>query len=188
MLELFCILAFVIFLNLDLICSLHCQDDVSCLTKIILFKTDTLSKCTKILFVRKKQNLKYAEFVLPSYIDDIRGFHMSCYRKFTALWLFCNKERKKIKEKEQKVINVETVIFEENIRKYANWKEDNIMLAKTSHIDFVAKEVKYGSLFGELSVTKCDQDQFLKHYGFLFSQLFLFHKCQPNISLLFVKL
>ena len=102
--------------------------------------------------------------------------------------LFCNKERKKIKGKEQKLTNVETVIFEENIRKYANWKEDNIMLAKTSHIDFVAKEVKYGSLFGELSVTKCDQDQFLKHYGFLFSQLFLFHKCQPNISLLFVKL
>ena len=143
MLELFCILAFVIFLNLDLICSLHCQDNVSCLTKIILFKTGTLSKCTKILSVRKKQNLKYAEFVLPSYIDDIRGFHMSCYRKFTALCLFCNKERKKIKEKEQKVINVETVIFEENIRKYANWKEDNIMLAKISQIDFAAKEVKY---------------------------------------------
>ena len=23
--------------------------------------------------------------MLPSYIDDIHGFHMSCYRKFTAL-------------------------------------------------------------------------------------------------------
>ena len=56
--------------------------------------------------------------------------------------LFCNKERKKIKGKEQKLTNIETVIFEENIRKYANWKEDN-MLAKISQIDFAAKEVKY---------------------------------------------
>ena len=155
-----------------------------CLTKIILFQTDTLSKFTKILSVRKKQNLKYAEFVLPNYIDDIHGFNMSCYRKFTALsktqrednndmcnqhdqptritrsnltspattsrtgifpkvCLFCNKEHKKVKGKGQKLSNVETVIFEENIRKYANWKEDNIMLAKISQIDFAAKEVKY---------------------------------------------
>ena len=114
----------------------------------------------------------------------MHGFHISCYRRFTALsktqrennndicnrhdqatritpsnltfpaissrtgifpkvCLFCNKERKKIKEKEQILTNVETVIFEENIRKYANWKEDNIMLAKISQIDFTAKEVKH---------------------------------------------
>ena len=151
--------SFCLFSNLDLICSLHSQDDTSCLTKIILFKTDTLSKCSKILSVRKKQNLKYAEFVLPSDIDDIHGFHMSCYRKFTALsktqrennneicnqhdhstritrsnltspatssrtgifpklCLFCNKELKKIKGKEQKLTDVETTIFEANIKKY----------------------------------------------------------------------
>ena len=57
--------------------------------------------------------------------------------------LFCNKERKKIKGQEKKLTNVETVIFEGNIRKYANWKEDNIMLAKISQIDLAAKEVKY---------------------------------------------
>ena len=34
---------------------------------------------------KKKQNLNYAEFVLPSYIDDIHGFHKSRYGKFTAL-------------------------------------------------------------------------------------------------------
>ena len=62
-----------------------CQDDVSYLTKMILFKTDTLSKCTQIVSVRKKQNLKYTKLVLPSYIDYIHGFHMSCYRKFAAL-------------------------------------------------------------------------------------------------------
>ena len=99
----------------------------------------------------KKQNLKYAEFVLPSYIDDIHGFHMSCYRKFTVLsqtqrennndicnqhdqptritpsnstspaislmtgifpkvCLFCNKERKKIKGKKQKLIHVQSFL------------------------------------------------------------------------------
>ena len=54
--------------------------------------------------------------------------------------LFCNKERKKIKGKEKKLTNVETVIFEENIRKYANWKEDNIMLAKISQTDLQLKK------------------------------------------------
>ena len=99
----------------------------------------------------KKQNLKYAEFVLPSHIDDIHGFHMRCYRKFTALsktqrennndicnqhdqptritpsnstspaislmtgifpkvCLFCNKERKKIKGKKQKLIHVQSFL------------------------------------------------------------------------------
>ena len=62
---------------------------------------------------------------------------------FPKVCLFCNKERKKIKGKEQKLTDVETAIFEANIRKYANWKEDNIMLAKISQIDFAAKEVKY---------------------------------------------
>ena len=57
--------------------------------------------------------------------------------------LFCNKERKVIEGKEQKLTNVETAIFEENIRRYADWKEDNIILAEISHIDFAAKEVKY---------------------------------------------
>ena len=102
-------------------------------------------------FRQKKQNLKYAEFVLPSYIDDIHGFHMSCYRKFTVLsqtqrennndicnqhdqptritpsnstspaislmtgifpkvCLFCNKERKKIKGKKQKLIHVQSFL------------------------------------------------------------------------------
>ena len=37
------------------------------------------------IFVRKEQNLKYAKFVLPSDINDIHGFQMSFYCKFTAL-------------------------------------------------------------------------------------------------------
>ena len=57
--------------------------------------------------------------------------------------LFCNKERNEIKGKEQKLTNAETAIFEENIRKYANWKKDNVMLAKISQIDFAVKVAKY---------------------------------------------
>ena len=45
---------------------------------------------------------------------------------------FAIKDTQKIKESKQKLTNVETAIFEENIRKYVNWKEDNIMLAKIS--------------------------------------------------------
>ena len=62
---------------------------------------------------------------------------------FPKVCLFCNKERKKVKGKEQKLTDVETSIFEANIRKYANWKEDSIMLAKISQIVLTAKEVKY---------------------------------------------
>ena len=62
---------------------------------------------------------------------------------FPKVCLFCNKERKKIKGKEQKLTDVETAIFEANIRKYAIWKEDNIMLAKISQIHPAAKQVKY---------------------------------------------
>ena len=79
------------FWNLDLICSLHCQVD-ACLTKLISFNTDMLSKCSKKISIRKEQNLKYAEFMISD-IDDIRKFCMSCYRKFTAL----SKTQKKIK-------------------------------------------------------------------------------------------
>ena len=50
---------------------------------------------------------------------------------------------KNIKGKEQKLTDVETAIFEANIRKYGNWKEDNIMQAKISQIDLAAIEVKY---------------------------------------------
>ena len=49
----------------------------------------------------------------------------------------------KIKRKEHILTNAETAIFDENIRKHANWREDNIMSAKISKNDFATKEVKY---------------------------------------------
>ena len=62
---------------------------------------------------------------------------------FPKVCLFCNKERKTIKGKEEKLTNIEIAIFEENIRKYSNWKDNNIMLAKINHIDIAVKEIKY---------------------------------------------
>ena len=56
---------------------------------------------------------------------------------------FLKQTLENIKGKEQKLTDVETAIFEANVRKYANWKEDNIMLAKISQINFPDKEVKY---------------------------------------------
>ena len=56
--------------------------------------TDTLSKCSKILSVRKVEKLKYAELVLLSDIDDM-GF------KWVAIenWLPCLKYKDKARMK-----------------------------------------------------------------------------------------
>ena len=64
---------------------------------------------------------------------------------FRAVCLFCQQARKRVKGTEQKLVNVETKDFEENIRKYATWKNDEYMLRNISNIDFVSKEVKYHS-------------------------------------------
>ena len=44
---------------------------------------------------------------------------------------------------EPKLTNVETTMFEENIRKYPNWNEDDIIITEISQIEFAAKEVKH---------------------------------------------
>ena len=64
---------------------------------------------------------------------------------FASACLFCGKERKKIQGKEQKLTKAETKTFEANIKKYAIWKNDNLLLAKITDVDFAAKEVKYHS-------------------------------------------
>ena len=53
--------------------------------EIILFKEVTLSKCVDILKVPVAYNLKYKETVLPATPDKINGYHLNCYRSFTAL-------------------------------------------------------------------------------------------------------
>ena len=52
---------------------------------ITLFNKHILVKCKEILIVRKEQKLKYSNIELPIEVDCFNGFHIDCYRKFTAL-------------------------------------------------------------------------------------------------------
>ena len=51
--------------------------------KVLLFSEDTISKCRKILRLRKFHKLKYNDVVLPDEMYDSR--YSSCYKTFTAL-------------------------------------------------------------------------------------------------------
>ena len=53
--------------------------------KITLFKDDSLLKCQNILNAQRKQNLKYNDLTLPELVDGRHGFHIQCYRIFSAL-------------------------------------------------------------------------------------------------------
>ena len=64
---------------------------------------------------------------------------------FPYVCLFCNKARKRIKNVEQKLVNVETQNFEKSIKKYVQWMGDANLSARLSGVDFAAKEVKYHS-------------------------------------------
>ena len=52
---------------------------------IVLFADDSLEKCRKILEVRKLEQRKYMDDCVPSSVDENSGYHMDCYRRFTAL-------------------------------------------------------------------------------------------------------
>lgn len=62
-----------------------------------------MQKCQLILKVRKTQNLKYGDIILPLEPDKIHGYHMSCYRKFTAL----SKAQRLKKEAAEKLLSTE---------------------------------------------------------------------------------
>ncbi|KAL4089548.1 hypothetical protein QTP88_024568 [Uroleucon formosanum] len=104
------------------------------------------------------------------------GYHIKCYRKFTALpstlqnqldsyshnastssssvnasifksvCIFCEKTRKKHNGKAQSLHLCETKNFELSIKQYMNEMNDVSMQTKLSNIDFVAKEVKYHNI------------------------------------------
>ena len=61
------------------------HDDTNVIGAIIFFTPDTIKRCTDILEVRKHCSLKYADSVLPEEVDDMHGYHRSCYQKFIAL-------------------------------------------------------------------------------------------------------
>lgn len=53
--------------------------------KVLPFSNETLEKSSIFLQVRKKFNLKYSETILPDGKDDVRGYHVRCYKNFTAV-------------------------------------------------------------------------------------------------------
>ena len=65
-------------------CCFH-EGDSSNDGKILLFKEESLRKSECILEIHKQNNLKYAAVILPESIESKTGFHLLCYRKFTAL-------------------------------------------------------------------------------------------------------
>ena len=209
--ELTSLIKFHIFLNLsmkqslDLRCCLHLENSQET-ANILLFNNESLKKCKIVLKIRQDANLKYSNVTLPEAVNLKDGYHLQCYKKFSALskchrekmkqmqeaeneleietidlndeelredeentadrtmrsslrslksvntagifpslCLFCEKSRKKVQGQEQKLISVETKNFEEKIKQYAKWKEDNQMLTRIAQIDFTAKEIKYHS-------------------------------------------
>ena len=191
------------------VCCLHCAHDSK--GPIILFNQESLLKVQDILKLRKIEGLKYGTFDIPTTVETKNGYHMDCYRKFTALsksqrnkleklkqkpvdtssnnktlsgiqennkiygnsqntsssmtkrsditspkpsktgifpnaCLFCNQQRKRVSGEEQKLVNVETKNFENSIRKYVEWKNDVLLSARLSGVDFAAKEIKYHAI------------------------------------------
>lgn len=53
--------------------------------KVRLFTSDTLQKCINILKIRKENNLKFFDVILPSSVNTNEGYHTKCYSSFTAL-------------------------------------------------------------------------------------------------------
>ena len=52
---------------------------------VVLFNNSSLSKRQEILKARRDHNLRYSTVELPEAPDNIHGYHMPCYRRFTAL-------------------------------------------------------------------------------------------------------
>ena len=62
---------------------------------------------------------------------------------FPKICLFCSSARKKVKGKEQKLINVETSKFQEKVTQYATWLQNQSILTKITAVDLTSKEAKY---------------------------------------------
>ena len=73
-------------------CSLHIGDGQET-GKITLFRKETLEKCRFILALRKQHDLKYKNVVLLVAVGSFYGFHLSCYKRFTALSATLRKDK-----------------------------------------------------------------------------------------------
>lgn len=53
--------------------------------EIILFKESTLQKCREVFAIRQGTNTKYRNVVLPSTVNSNQGYHVRCYKTYTAV-------------------------------------------------------------------------------------------------------
>ena len=78
-------------IQISFIGTMHCcfhTGDGSHDPPLSLFKPDILLKCHEVLKIRKQQNLRYQESYLSNILDDIHGYHVDCYRRFTVYSCF----------------------------------------------------------------------------------------------------
>ena len=66
---------------------------------------------------------------------------------FSKVCLVCNQASKRIKGKEQEMSSAESKNLQQNIRKYIEWKDDQILSTRLSNIVFLEKEIKYHRIF-----------------------------------------
>jgi hypothetical protein len=94
--------------------------------------------------VSEQQPSQAASYVTRSCITSPKPSSSSGV--FPLMCIFCGLEKKKSRGVFQKLSSALTTNFEEKIKKYAQWKNDQKMLAQISDISFAAKEVKYHGL------------------------------------------
>ena len=95
------------FLLLKKICVLHIGEGSS-VGKITRFTLKTFQKCKDILKKRTERKLKYSNVKLPQDISDVLGYHIDCYRKFTALGKTDREELKSLPSDKQKTTKITT--------------------------------------------------------------------------------
>ena len=55
------------------------------LQKILSFNDESLQYCKSVLQLRQDSKLKYSNVQIPGNVDDYNGYHLQCYKWFTAL-------------------------------------------------------------------------------------------------------
>ena len=53
--------------------------------KILSFNDESLQYCKRVLQLRQDSKLKYSNVQIPENVDDHNGYHLQCYKRFTAL-------------------------------------------------------------------------------------------------------
>ena len=94
--------SYVRFSYLGSICCFY--DTLGDKSHVVLFNNSSLSKCQEILKARRDQNLKYSIVELPEVPDNIHGYHIPCYRRFTAL-------SKSQRDKMQRAIEISNILI-----------------------------------------------------------------------------